>query len=105
MSGRGWGLGPAKTGGGAVGGPLQLPEFALAGGAPAVVPCPLEVEALATVARLVAQPLSLVPLLARRVHAVEGAAMTLGLHRWRAVGVSWCRGRVRIEDRLGRARP
>src|SRR5215216_2323845 len=36
MGGRGCCLRPAKTGGGTVGGPLELPEFALAGRASAV---------------------------------------------------------------------
>jgi hypothetical protein len=46
--------------------------------APAIHACPVEVEALATVARFVSQPLSFVLLVSRCVDAVEGAAMTLG---------------------------
>ncbi len=56
MSTRGRSLRTAKTGSGTIGGPLKLPEFALADGAPAVEPCPIELEALAAIARFVAQP-------------------------------------------------
>ena len=70
---RGRGLSPAQTGSGTVRSPLELSEFALADGAPAVEPCSIEVEALATIARFVAQPLSLVLLIARRIHAFERA--------------------------------
>jgi hypothetical protein len=73
---------------------LELPQFPLAGRSPAVEPCPTELEALATVARFVTQPLSLVSLVAPCVHAVEVAVMTLGLHRRRTIGVGPCRGRI-----------
>jgi hypothetical protein len=73
------GLRPAKAGGGAVGGALQLSKLALAGRAPAVEACPIEVEALPAVARFLTQPLSLVPRVPRCVHAVGGAVTTLGL--------------------------
>ena len=38
----------AKPRRGAVGGPFQLPEFALANRAPSVQPCPIELEPLAS---------------------------------------------------------
>src|SRR5215211_7014920 len=75
---RGCCLRPAKTGGGAVGGPLQLPELALAGRSPTVEPGPIEGEALAAVARLLAQLLSLV---ARRLDPLERAGRTFALER------------------------
>jgi hypothetical protein len=75
-----WGGGfcPPKPGSGTVGCPLELPELGLAARASAVHPCPVEVEALTTVARFVSQPLSFVLLVSRCVDAVKGAAMTLG---------------------------
>jgi hypothetical protein len=79
MSRRGCCLRSAQTGGCAVGGPLELPEFALAGRAPAMESRPIELEALATIARFVTEPLSLVPLIALCVHAVEAAVMRPGL--------------------------
>jgi hypothetical protein len=54
------GLGLAKTCSGAVGGPLQLPEFALTDRSPCVQPCPIKLEPLAAIPRLLVQPLSLV---------------------------------------------
>jgi hypothetical protein len=101
MSTRIRGFRPAKTGSGTVGSPLKLPELALADRAPAVQPCPIELEALATIARFVAQPLQLVPLVARCIRTVEPAVLNVGLHGRCAVDVSSCRGRIR--PRVGRA--
>lgn len=85
MSRRGCCLGAAKTGSGAVGGALQFREFALVGRAPAVEPCPVEVEPLAPVARFVTQLLPFVP---GRVCALDSGGMTFGFHQLGAAGGS-----------------
>jgi hypothetical protein len=73
---------------------LELPEFVLAGGASAVEPCPIELEALATVARFVTQALSLVSLVPGNVRG-SGAVVATGPGLRRAVeGASWCRRRT-----------
>ena len=94
MSRDGCWLRPAKARSRAVGGPLEFTQFALAGRSPAVEPCPIELEALATVARVVTQPLSLVSLVARCIHAVEGAVMSVGFQHRRVADLRSCGGRI-----------
>jgi hypothetical protein len=87
---RGCLLRPAKTGNGTVGEPLKLPELALAGRAPAIEPRSIELEALATIARFVTQPLSLVPHVPLCAHGRSGSddSWFSCLHRRRAVDVA-----------------